>query len=179
MKFSLSFPLINATGWQAFYWNVFPGECKQMFCECFTCNFIKSHALYSRSCSRKIFIYDRIVQSDDLKYLCTLIRLQRRDSHFREYLEQSVIHSFDIIFSQIFRFKTGLQFACLLCIMYCSECQIWINRSSSESDETCIVMYFPNISGFHNNTNLSAQSFSDQVVMNSGHCKQRRDGRMI
>ena len=76
-----------------------------MFGQCFPGDFIQAHSFNTGSGAGEIFFHNSMIKTDDLKYLGALVRLQRGDSHLGEYLQQSFIDGFDIIFSELFRLE--------------------------------------------------------------------------
>src|SRR3982751_2555417 len=169
VEFPFSFPLINSANRKPVNRDIFFIESEIMLCQVFFCNLIKPHTLNTGSGACEIFIYHILVQSKYFKYLRTLVRLQRGDPHLREYFQQSIIDSLDIIFLELFIRKSGLQSAGLFHIADRRERQIRIDGSCSKSDQAGEVMYFPAACRFNNDTHLTTHSFSDQMVMHSSN----------
>ena len=108
MELAFALPLINTSYRQAVHRNFLAAESEEMLGQCFACYFIECHAANAGGSAGKVMIYYFGIESDDLKYLCTLVRLQGGDTHFGEDFEQSFIYCFHIVFLELIRLQCSV-----------------------------------------------------------------------
>ena len=113
MRLAALFPLVKTTHFQARIGHGHFGIGHAVANQHFAGYFVQTHAADARNCSRKIAVGYFFVQSQTLKQLRSLVRLQRGNAHFREYFEQFFVERFGIIVEQFLvgKFATNHVFA--------------------------------------------------------------------
>src|ERR1044072_2467843 len=162
MKLPTLLPLVNAPNWQTINGAFFSCKGNEMFAQDLFGDLIKAHSLDTRSSAGKIFVNHFIVQTNDLKYLSTLVGLQSRNSHLEKNFQQSFIHRLYIIFLQFIIAQFCLQSSTLFYITDRGKSEIRIDSGCTKTDQARKMMNFPNVSRFHDNANLTAKTFADK-----------------
>src|SRR5690242_11977360 len=85
VKFTFSTPLVNPPNGKVVKWNFFSAKGKFVFYQCFFRYFIKAHSFNARSGADKILINYRFIDTKNFKDLCSLVRLESGNAHFRKH----------------------------------------------------------------------------------------------
>src|SRR6185437_5856626 len=179
MKFTLSFPLVDAAWGKALHGDVFTAEGKEMFREDFFGDLVEAHAFDAGGGAGEAFIDDTAVKADDLEDLSSLVGLQGGDAHLGEYLEQAFANGFGIVLFELFGVQFRFEAAAEFHVADAGEREVRIDGGGAESDETGEVVDFPDVAGFHDDAYLSAIAFADEVVVDGGAGQQRGDGCVV
>ena len=93
--------------------------------------------------------------------------------------KQAFADGFDIVLFQLFDVEVGLQLVGEFQIADCREGEVGVDGGSAETDEAGEMVYFPDVAGFHDDADLAAVSFADEVVVDGGAGQQRRNGCVV
>ena len=118
-----------------------------------------------------------IRQADGVKNLRPAIRLIGRNAHFGHDLQQAFADGFD---EALFDFVIAdLLIEILGHGGQSFKGQIGIDRFRAITGKAGKVMHFAGFTGLDHQTNRCAQTFADQMVMNSSGCQQSRNRNAI
>src|SRR5262249_13358016 len=129
--------------------------------------------------AREVFIDDAAVEADDLEDLCTLVGLQGGDAHLGEDLEEAFADGFRIVLFELIGVEFGLESIAELHIPDAGHRQVGIDSGGAEADEAGEMVYFPDVTGFHDDAYLPAIAFADEVVVDGGGSEQGGDGGVV
>src|SRR6185437_7181217 len=100
------------------------------------------------------------------------ITLQRRDTHLREGLQQSLVDSFDEIFDRSIRSNAVREISAMRQVTNRIERQIRVNCASAEADQQCKMHHLSRLARLQDQCNLSASLLAHQQVVHRRKSKQ-------
>ncbi len=140
-------------------------------------NILQGNASHTAYRIGEIFIDHFFANTDRLKNLGALVRLDRGDSHLRRDLDDPVQHCRVIIVD------------CRIIILFDHAavdeltdgflCQIRIDRTGPVTQQRCKMMHLARLAGFQHDGKRRSLLRLDQILMHSRHGKQRRNRHMV
>ena len=144
----------------------------------FTRNEFDTDTADTRSGVSEILIHHFLMQPNGFKHLRTVIALYGRDTHLGHDLDHALgggLH--EILASRLMIHIRQHVFADHAVNGF--EGQIRIDRAGAIAHQQTEMMHFACFAGFHYQTHASTDARPDQVMMQTGHGKQRRNRRVI
>ncbi|CSA98878.1 Uncharacterised protein [Vibrio cholerae] len=110
MLLTTLFPLIHAADIQHLQWDFTRWVTNAMTNQHFFSDVVEGQTLNTGDGASEVFIDHRFTDPERFKNLCTVIRLQRRNPHFREDLQQTAVHAFTVILEVFLYRNIGIEF---------------------------------------------------------------------
>src|ERR1035438_10255076 len=135
----------------------------------------ESNSLQPRGRAGKVSVNQIFIQSDGFEYLRALIALQRRDAHFREGLQQSLLDGLHEVLHREFGSKAVTQLAAPNQVFNTLECEVRIDRTGTIATEQSEMHHLARFAGFCDERYLRPRFFADQQVVYCGQGKQAEE----
>ena len=137
---------------------------------------LQSDTTHSRNRCSEVVLQQALRQTDALEDLCTTIRPDGRNTHLSHNLEETLLHSLDIV-----GLCSGIVFLNLMTlyeVVEDSECHIRTDSRCTISQEQGSVHSLTDFTALNDKSRLHTLSDRDEVVVNSRDSQQRRNGSM-
>ncbi len=121
---------------------------------------------------------DVLPQTHRLEHLRTVIALNGRNAHLGHHLDHTLGRGLRVVLARELRVDVGDQplvdhaFDCL-------EGEIRVHHGAAVADEQREVVHFARLAGLERETQAHAQPFTNQIVVQAAHRKQRRHRREL
>ena len=143
----------------------------------FVCNIFQRDAAHSANGIRKIPVHHVRINSDCLKNLRALIRLNRGNAHFGCNLDNAVQYRIIVIVHRGVIILVEHSIVDQLLDGFLR--QIGIHRTRAIADQRCKIMYFPRLRRLDNQRDTGPLLRANQMFLHRGHRKQRRNCNMV
>src|ERR1035441_918903 len=144
--------------------------------EHFLGNDLDTHSGHARGRAGEVLIDELLLQADGFKDLRAPIALDRRDAHLREHLHHALHRRLEVILAGRLVVNARQQ-PLPYHVVQGLEREVWVDGAAAINDEERILMDLARRAGFEHQTNAGARAFANQMVMQAGDRKQRRDRR--
>ena len=147
--------------------------------QAFASNTVEAYSLNTADSTRKAMVYHILTNSQCLKYLRPLIRLQGGDANLRHNFQQTLANSLIVDLQVIVTILGLIKNFLVIQVGNGSVGQIGINSACAVADQCGKMVGFACVSGLHHQRGLCPQARPNEVVVNSSRSEQARNWSMV
>src|ERR1035441_10311405 len=144
--------------------------------EDFLGNDLDPHAGNTRGRAREVFVDEDLLQANGLKDLRAPIALDGGNAHLRKHLHHALHRGLEVILAGRLVINARQQ-PLPDHVVEGLEREVRVDGPTPIADEERVLVDLARRAGFQHQTDAGASAFADQVVMQTGDRKQRRDRR--
>ena len=178
VRLALATPLVFAADVERVAVRLAIRECVAVPDDRFLCDDADVRALDARRGRREVFVHDRLIESDGLENLRAAVALHRRDADLRRDFDHALRRGLDEILHRLLVVHIHEQ-SLANHVVERLEGEIRIDGAAAVADERAEVMHFARLAAFEHEIHLRARALADEVMVQTRHCEQRRNRRVV